>query len=123
MTPIFRIFDYPKAVHFYITWLGFEIDWEEPDGGEITYLQISRDNIVLHLAAHPTDGCPGAKARAEVRGLPAYHRRLQEKDAAFSAPDLTRADWNERVLEMEVLDPFGNLIIFCEPEGGGFHYQ
>lgn len=26
--PILRIFDYQKAIEFYIDWLGFEIVWE-----------------------------------------------------------------------------------------------
>lgn len=26
--PIFRIFDYNKAVELYVDWLGFKIDWE-----------------------------------------------------------------------------------------------
>ena len=122
MTPIFRIFNYSQALEFYITWLGFQIDWEEPYGTEIVYLQVSRDNIVLHLAAHPPDACPGAKARAEMRGLPAYHRRLLARESVFKTPDITQADWNNRVLELEILDPFGNLIIFCEPSGG-MHYS
>lgn len=26
--PILRIFDYKKAIEFYIDWLGFKINWE-----------------------------------------------------------------------------------------------
>ena len=26
--PIFRIFDYDKAIDFYVHWLGFAVDWE-----------------------------------------------------------------------------------------------
>jgi catechol 2,3-dioxygenase-like lactoylglutathione lyase family enzyme len=38
--PIFRIFDYNKAIEFYIDWLGFTIDWEDkPKDGPI-YMQV-----------------------------------------------------------------------------------
>jgi len=115
MTPIFRIFDYPKAHAFYIGWLGFQIDWAEQPGNPDGYLQVSRDDVVLHLAVEPPQQGPGSRARAEMRGLLAYHRRLQERQSMYPAPSLERAPWNSRVLEMVVDDPFGNQIIFCEP--------
>lgn len=115
MTPIFSISDYPTAREFYLGWLGFGIDWEdEPDQGPV-YLQISRDDVVLHLTV-PADGsCFPSRARAEMRGLLAYHRQLQAKTSPYPCPALVRASWNERVYEMEATDPFGNHIIFCEP--------
>ena len=116
MTPIYRIFDYAQARDFYIGWLGFQIDWEEQPGNPKGFLQVSRDDVVLHLDLQPNSSGPGSRARAEVQGLLLYHRRLQEKKSSlFAVPPLTRAPWNERVLELIVDDPFGNQIIFCEP--------
>jgi catechol 2,3-dioxygenase-like lactoylglutathione lyase family enzyme len=115
VTPVFRIFDYPQARDFYIGWLGFRVDWEELTDGLPAYVQVSRDDVVLHLSCHLSDGNPGAKARAEVRGLPAYHHQLMSKEHPPMLLHLGPAYWNERVLEMEVIDPFGNRVIFCEP--------
>lgn len=117
VTPVFRIFDYAKAIEFYVGWLGFRIDWEDRPARGPEYLQVSRGDVVLHLSGHHGDGAPGAAARAEVRGLPAYHHRLLAKDYPYLRPALTPAAWNARVLEMAVLDPFGNRLIFCEPAG------
>ena len=61
--PLFRIFDYEMAMHFYCHWLGFNIDWEHrftPTAPR--YLQISRDAAVFHLTEHFGDCTPGAKA-------------------------------------------------------------
>ncbi|GAB3585412.1 glyoxalase superfamily protein [Hymenobacter daeguensis] len=115
VTPVFLIHDGPQALAFYIDWLGFHIDWEEQPNRERTYLQISRHDVLLHLSNSPADSAAGATVRVEVRGLPAYHRQLLNHAAPPMRPSLGPAYWNSRVLEMEVLDPFGNRLIFCEP--------
>ena len=117
VTPVFRIFDYSKAIGFDVGWLGFHLDWEDRPATGPDYLQVSRGDVVLHLSGHPGDSPPGAKARAEIRGLPAYHRLLLGREHPHVKPALVAAVWNERVLEMEVTDPFGNRLIFCEPVG------
>ena len=115
VTPVFRILDYHKAIDFYVHWLGFRIDWEDKYENQPVYLQVSRADVVFHLSGAPGDGPAGAKARAEVRGLPAYHHQLLSKNGPPMRPTLGPAYWNNRVLEMEVRDPFGNRIVFCEP--------
>ena len=121
VTPVFRILEYSKALEFYVDWLGFRIDWADLPDQEPVYAQVSRGDIVLHLSGHQSDGCPGAKARAEILGLPAYHHQLLHKNHTYSRPGLSAANWNERVLEMEVVDPFGNRLVFCEPSGLQVH--
>ncbi|MFD1467924.1 glyoxalase superfamily protein [Hymenobacter caeli] len=117
VTPVFRIFDYAKAIEFYIDWLDFKIDWEDRPADGPVYLQVSRGDVVLHLSGHHGDGSPGATARAEVRGLAAYHTRLLHKNYPYMRPALVPAPWNARVLEMAVLDPFSNRLIFCDAVG------
>lgn len=113
VTPVFSIFDYAKAIAFYIDWLGFRIDWEEVRNKRPVYVQVSRGEVILHLNALPDDVPPGAKARAEMQGLLAFHHQLTQKNNAVR-PALVPAYWNNQVLEMEVVDPFGNRIVFCE---------
>jgi catechol 2,3-dioxygenase-like lactoylglutathione lyase family enzyme len=50
--PIFRMFDYDKATEFYVDWLGFKIDWEHGAEGAPVYMQLSLNNIQLHLSEH-----------------------------------------------------------------------
>ena len=112
--PLFRIFDIVKAKEFYIDWLGFTIDWEHRFGDTSPmYMQVSKDNILFHLTEHHGDCCPGAKVYIRFAGgLTAYHTLLHEKDYRFNKPSLATAPWN--ALIMEVVDPFGNKIIFAE---------
>ncbi|WP_201985178.1 glyoxalase superfamily protein [Hymenobacter rubidus] len=113
VTPVFSISDYSQALDFYIGWLGFSVDWEDKQKQGPVYLQVSRGEIVLHLTDYQGQSSPGAKARAEVYGLPSYHRQLLGKNYP-TRPVLKPAYWNNRVLEMEVFDPFGNCLVFCE---------
>lgn len=111
--PIFRIFDYQKAIEFYVDWLGFKIDWEHRfDDNSPLYMAVSRDFIVLHLSEHHGDATPGSKAFIEFDHLKEYHKQLIDKKYKFNAPGLEMAPWNS--LCMEVIDPFGNRLLFSE---------
>ena len=94
---------------------GLTRSMKDQDGQGPVYLQVSRGDVVLHLSGHHTDSSPGAVARAEVRGLPSYHHQLINKGHLPMLLTLGPTYWNNRVLEMEVTDPFGNRLIFCEP--------
>jgi len=55
--PIFRIFDEAKAREFYVDFLGFTIDWEHRfEPGLPLYMQVSKDDCILHLSEHHGDG-------------------------------------------------------------------
>ena len=54
--PVLRIFDLAKAKEFYLDWLGFTIDWEHRFTKNFPlYMQISLEDIVLHLTEHYGD--------------------------------------------------------------------
>ena len=74
-------------------------------------MQISRNGVVLHLSEHHGDGCPGAVVFAPMTGIVAFHRELTEKRYNYMRPGLEQADWGA---EMQVWDPAGNRIRFCE---------
>jgi len=68
--PVLRIFDYQKAVEFYIGWLGFKIEWEHTFEENLPiYMQIARDGITLHLSEHNGDATPCAKVFVRCTGL------------------------------------------------------
>jgi catechol 2,3-dioxygenase-like lactoylglutathione lyase family enzyme len=114
VVPILRIFDIAKADEFYQGFLGFSIDWDhrfDPDAP--LYRQISRGNLILHLSEHHGDGSPGARLRVMMDGVEAFHREISSKGYRYMRPGLETTPWG--TLETGVVDPFGNLIRFCQP--------
>lgn len=113
--PILRIFDYEKALAFYIRWLGFTIDWEYKQPGTPVYLQISFLEIVIHLSEHHGDASPGARVFIDdFKQLEAYQKRLLEKEYAYNKPGIVVPFYDAGALEMTVTDPFGNRLTFVE---------
>jgi hypothetical protein len=111
--PILRIFDYPKTLEFYVDWLGFQIDWEDIQDNAPIYMQISKDDIVLHLSEHYGDCSPGARVYIDnFTRLIEYHQHLTDKDYKYMRPGIGPAPWNNNIMYMEVLDPFGNRLTF-----------
>ncbi|HZZ25436.1 MAG TPA: glyoxalase superfamily protein [Roseiarcus sp.] len=94
--------------------LGFKVDWDHrfDDHGPL-YRQVSRGDLVLHLSEHHGDGCPGARLRVMMRGVEEFHREISAKNYRYMRPGLEKTPWG--TLETGTIDPFGNLIRFCEP--------
>jgi uncharacterized glyoxalase superfamily protein PhnB len=114
VVPILRIFDVAKADEFYQGFLGFTVDWDHRfDANAPLYRQISRGNLILHLSEHHGDGCPGARIRIMMHGVEAFHREISAKGYRYMRPGLEETPWG--TLETGVIDPFGNLIRFCQP--------
>jgi catechol 2,3-dioxygenase-like lactoylglutathione lyase family enzyme len=112
--PVLRIFDIAKADDFYLGFLGFKIDWDHRfDPGAPFYRQISRGGLVLHLSEHHGDGSPGVQVRVMMRGVEAFHREISSKGYPFMRTGLETMPWG--MIETGAIDPFGNLIRFCEP--------
>ena len=113
VVPIFRIFDYNKAVEFYVDWLGFSIDWEHKfDEESPLYIQVSRNGIVLHLSEHHGDSTPGSKAYITIDDVRGYYKEIRDKKYKFNNPGLEMAAWNAPCFE--VIDPFGNKLLITE---------
>jgi catechol 2,3-dioxygenase-like lactoylglutathione lyase family enzyme len=112
--PIFRIFSLEKAKEFYLDFLGFKADWEarfEPDAA--VYMQVSRQELILHLSEHFGDATPGSTAYVYMTGVEDLHRELNAKRYRQMRPGLQRQDWG--MTEVWVTDPFGNHLRFGEP--------
>lgn len=115
--PIYRIFDYDKAIEFYIDWLGFKIDWESRhEENAPIYMQVSKDNIILHLSEHHGDATPGSKTHIETQDVERLHKELIEKKYRHNKPGLEKSAWNS--LWFEVIDPFGNKLVFNQQLAG-----
>jgi hypothetical protein len=113
--PILRIFDYDKALEFYISWLGFHIDWEHRPEASPVYMQISLDDIVLHLSEHHGDCSPGARIFIDDFGdLTKFHKALLDKNYTYNRPGIGTPFYDPHAREMTVHDPFGNRLTFVE---------
>ncbi|MGH2636908.1 MAG: glyoxalase superfamily protein [Acidimicrobiia bacterium] len=105
--PVLRIFDVDRAKEFYVSWLGFSIDWEHRfDEDAPLYMQISRDGLVLHLSEHSGDGTPGSMVYVSARGVVELHRELQTRAYRYLNPGLGVGAAGGPCLDL--LDPFGN---------------
>lgn len=110
-TPVFRIFDEAKAKEFYVNFLGFNVEWEHRfEDGLPLYLEVSRDEIKIHLTEHHGDCCPGAAVRIETNDLTGFHQELGNKDYGFARPEIEDKPWGTK--EMSIKDPFGNRLTF-----------
>lgn len=111
--PIFRIFDYQKAVEFYVDWLGFAIEWEHVfEEGMPKYIEIKSEGLTIHLSEHHGDATPGSKVFLWCKGLREYHKILIEKKYKNNRPGLEETFYD--ALCVEVIDPFGNRLSFNE---------
>jgi uncharacterized glyoxalase superfamily protein PhnB len=110
-TPILRIFDESKAREFYVDFLGFTIDWEHRfEAGAPLYMQVSKDQCVLHLSEHYGDGTPGAALRIETDDVDAFQTELMSKRYKYARPGVEDMPWGTR--DMSIKDPFGNRLTF-----------
>lgn len=110
--PIVRIFDVAKAHEFYLSFLGFSIDWEHRYGDNFPlYTQVSRGGLRLHLSEHAGDATPGGNMVVYMKGIRGFQKELIGKDYRYMKPGLE--DEGSR-WEVTVTDPFQNRIRFME---------
>jgi uncharacterized glyoxalase superfamily protein PhnB len=112
ITPILRIFDEAKAREFYVDFLGFAVDWEHRFADDLPlYMQVSKDDCILHLSGHFGDCCPGAHLRIETTGVDEFQQQLLAKKYKHARPGIEDTPWGTR--EMTIADPFGNSLTFA----------
>lgn len=110
--PILRIFDEDKAWAFYIGFLGFSRDWQHRFADDLPlYAQVSRAGLVLHLSGHHGDATPGSNVFVTMTGVADFHREITARPYANMRPGVQTVPWG---LQLEVTDPFGNRLRFCE---------
>jgi uncharacterized glyoxalase superfamily protein PhnB len=112
--PIIRIFDENRAKEFYLGFLGMNLDWEhrfEPDAP--IYMQVSKENLLLHLSEHSGDCTPGSKVFVNVSDLDELYREVTSKPYKYNRPSIEDAPWGDRCFT--VTDPFSNKVLFNEP--------
>jgi hypothetical protein len=89
------------------------MDWDHRYGENFpVYMQVSRSGLKLHLSEHHGDASPGSTVFVWMRGVDAYRAELIGKSYPYSKPGIQEQGPGGRTLE--VPDPFGNRIRFCE---------
>jgi catechol 2,3-dioxygenase-like lactoylglutathione lyase family enzyme len=120
--PVLRIFSVESAKQFYVDFLGFNLDFGGPAGGEGTpfYGQVSRAATTLHLSEHRYDPGPGSTVLVWLDGIDELRLELNLRrevvrvwGPAVWVPELEDVPWGARVLT--IADPFGNHLRFNEP--------
>ena len=110
--PTFRILDYTRAMDFYVKELGFEIDWEHRFGpDEPVYMQISRSGLTLHLSENKRFE-PGVIVFVDCKGLNEFYSDLCKRKSKIEWSKPEKTNW--QTIQMEIEDPFGNLLRFNE---------
>lgn len=110
--PTFRILDYQTAINFYVDFLGFKIDWEhrfEPT--DPVYMQISKNGLILHLSENKRF-TTNVIIFVDTKNITEFHKELQERNPTTKIQDILRTNW--QTLQLEIEDPFGNLLRFNE---------
>ena len=111
--PIIRIFSQGKAKEFYLEFLGFTLEWEHRfEANFPLYAQVRRSNLTLHLSEHHGDATPGSTIFVPIEDIDSLHQELTGKNYTYAKPAIQDLPWGRL---MELADPFGNRIRFCEP--------
>lgn len=115
--PVLRVMSAEVAGRFYLDYLGFSLDWEHRfEPGLPLYVQVSRGATLLHLSEHHGDGNPYGVVWVPVTDVYTLHAELHARPAAPVRPTVD-AD-SPGGPTMEVTDPDGNVLRFCQTADG-----
>ena len=82
-------------------------------------MQVSLDECVLHLSEHSGDASPGAAVKLHTDKIEEYVEQLVAKEyppgVAEQYPGVAEQPWGS--LDMVLVDPFGNRLIFTNASG------
>ena len=113
--PVMRSLDERKCRAFYCDFLGFEVDFEHRFAPHLPlYLGLIRGPVKLHLSEHRGDAVTGSAVFVWMIGIDDYRRELIASGADFKVPDIADQPWGR---ELNIADPFGNRLRFCEAPG------
>ncbi len=110
--PTFGIHNYKTAIEFYIGFLGFKIDWEHRfRSADPVYMQVSYNGLILHLSENKRFDTK-AIAFVETINIKGFHNELKNRSSESNIPDIALTNW--QTMQLEIEDPFGNLLRFNE---------
>ena len=118
--PVLRMFDEAQAKALYLDYLGFEVDWESRFSPTAPlYVQIHLGEAILHLNGHAQADAPITEVNIPVLGLQNYCDHLISKQADYPKPIPVDPRHQGRNTDLNMYDPFGNLLVFCSQRTEG----
>lgn len=113
--PVMRIFDEAKARAFYLEYLGFEVVFEHRfEPGLPLYMRVRRGQAILDLSEHHGDGTPGTGVWIPLLDVRSFHAEITAREYPNLRPGIDEDAPGGPTTA--VIDPFGNVIRFCEVE-------
>jgi uncharacterized glyoxalase superfamily protein PhnB len=102
-TPILRVGDFDASVAYYVTALGFDLDWSDGQFGSV-----SRGEASLMLC-EGSQGHSGTWVYVSVGDADALYDEIRARGATIRHPP-TNFPWGSR--ELHVFDPDGHVLRF-----------
>jgi len=118
--PVLPMLDEAKGRAFYVDYLGYEVDWEHRFGEDASsplYMEIRLGDSVIHLNGHAELGAPVCEVRIPVRDFKGYCEclALRAEGTGFEPPEIVDPRYEGRLTDMNIVDPFGNHLVFWTP--------
>jgi catechol 2,3-dioxygenase-like lactoylglutathione lyase family enzyme len=110
--PALRITNYERSKSYYLTTLGFAVEWEhrfEPHFP--VFMSVVRDGMQLYLTHHSGDCQVGGLVHFVIPDVDAWHAEFHRRGAVVA--EAPNDDLGFR--NMTVMDPDGNQLRFMEP--------
>ncbi len=112
--PILRSFNEAEAKDFYLRYLGFSVVFEHRFEKDLPlYMEIIRDDCILHVSEHHGDATPGARIRIQFPNVDALQSEISARGHSRLRPGICNQPWGNR--ELNIKDPFGNTLTFWQP--------
>jgi hypothetical protein len=76
-------------------------------------MQISNHGLVIHLSENERFQT-NVIVFVQTKGISEFHKELRDRNPAKVLPEISETNW--QTLQIEFIDPFGNLLRFNEPQ-------
>lgn len=105
VTPILRVASASASIRYYVDVLGFELEWQYPEGLSTYFACVARGRCRIFLS-QDDQGHPGTWVWVGVDDVEALLKEYRQTGAKIRHPP-TNYDW---ALEMQVEDLDGNIL-------------
>lgn len=109
--PVLQIDEYQAAVDYYVTGLGFEIDFEHRhEPGFPVFMCIKRREVYIQLSEHGR-GHSGSEVYVFINDLQSFYERCVANEIPTHGPPDQKA-WGNT--DLVLTDPFRNTLRFSQ---------